>query len=159
MWIFNKYRLLIKVFLKEFSRKFIIFSDRFINLYLYFIVFACILSWVPNINPNYPLFNLIFKISGFYLLPPFMGFTVAPIVIMMVLALLSIGLHKIYKKLFTLDPSKFIVLTKEDFERELEKFNKMKDDYKFEDLFENSGNNSVENLNAEKKEDNNDDCR
>ena len=31
-------------------------------LYMYYVLGACMLSWVPNINPDYPLFNFIFKL-------------------------------------------------------------------------------------------------
>ena len=39
--------------------KVIIFLDRLVNYYLYFVVMACFLSLVPNINPDYPLFDFI----------------------------------------------------------------------------------------------------
>ena len=69
--------------------RFIIFLDRLINYYLYFVVMACFLSLVPNINPDYPLFNFIFKAAGFYIVPAIFGFIVSPVLVMISLALIS----------------------------------------------------------------------
>ena len=41
---------------------FIKFLYRLVMLYMYYVLGACMLSWVPNINPDYPLFNFIFKL-------------------------------------------------------------------------------------------------
>ena len=132
--------------LKKIIARSIIFADKFINLYLYFIVVGCLLSWIPNINPNYPLFNFIFKACGFYLLPPFLGFTVAPVLIMMTLVLISMGLTKLYFKYFAPKEPQIIVLTKDEFEKQLGKFNEMMAD----DLI-------VHEIEIEDKEDKNDD--
>lgn len=93
---------------------FILFLDRLVNLYLYFLLGACLLSWVPNLNHNYPLFNYIFKFAGFYILPPFMGFVFTPVILMTVCVLISMGLEKIYNKYYANKEPKVIVLTPEE---------------------------------------------
>ncbi len=110
--------------------KFILFLDRLINLYLYFVIGACILSWVPNINPNYPLFHMIFKSAGFYILPPFMGLSFSPAVVMVVCALISMGLGKIYNKYFASNEPEIIVVTPDQFIKEIREENKKKEDKK-----------------------------
>lgn len=101
--------------------KFIVFLNRFINLYLYFVLGACLLSWVPNINPNYPLFHVIFTAAGFYILPPIMGLSFSPALVMLVLGFISVGLVKIYNKFYAPKEKEIIVLTPEEF---IEKINK-----------------------------------
>ncbi len=101
--------------------KFILFLDRLVNLYMYFILGACVLSWVPNINPNYPLFHYIFKFAGCYLLPPVMGFLFAPALVMVVCALVSMGLKKLYDKFFAEKEQKVIIITPEELIEKLEK--------------------------------------
>lgn len=111
--------------------KFILFLDRLVNLYLYYVVAACLLSFVPNINYNYPLFHFIFKSAGFYLIPPVFGFLIAPMLIMVVCVLISIGLGKIYMKYFADKEPKIIVLSKDEFQKSVELLNKqMKEDKK-----------------------------
>ena len=102
--------------LKKQLSRLIIFTDRLVNLYLYFIICACFLSLVPNINPNYPLFKYIFKFAGFYLIPPVLGFSFSPMLIMITLVLISIGLHKIYNKYFRQEESVYIIPAEEFFE-------------------------------------------
>lgn len=99
--------------------KFILFLDRLITLYLYYLVGACLLSWVPNINYNYPLFHYIFKFAGFYLLPPVMGFIFAPAIIMTLCVLLSMGLEKIYQKYYASKEPKVIILTPDELAKKL----------------------------------------
>jgi len=77
-----------------------LFLDRVIHLYLYYVVMACFLALVPSINPDYPLFHYIFKFAGFYLFPPVFGISFSPMILMITLVLLSMGLRKIYVKLF-----------------------------------------------------------
>lgn len=101
--------------------KFILILDRLIFLYMYFILGACILSWVPNINPDYPLFHYIFKLSGAYILPPIIGFGFGPALIMVVCALASMGLRKIYDKFYADKVPKVVILTPEDLMEKLEK--------------------------------------
>lgn len=113
--------------------KFIIFLDRIVNFYLYFVVMACFLSLVPNINPNYPLFNFIFKASGFYILPGFWGITFSPAVVMITLALISAGLHKIYEKFYAKNEPKVIVMSPEEFIKQIQK-----DSNEIEAIIENS---------------------
>lgn len=91
--------------------KFILFLERLVNLYLYYIVGASLLSWVPNINHNYPLFHYIFKFAGFYILPPFMGFIFAPVILMTICVLVSMGLEKIYNKFYANKEPKVIILS------------------------------------------------
>ena len=97
--------------------KFILFLDRLINLYLYFVVMACFLSLVPNINPDFPLFHFIFKFAGFYLIPPIFGINISPMPSMVGLVLCSMGLKKIYIKFFAKKEPKIVFLSKEDFEK------------------------------------------
>ncbi len=115
--------------------KFILFLDRLVNLYLYYVVMACFLSFVPNINYDYPLFHFIFLSAGFYLIPPVFGFIIAPMLILTVCVLISTGLRKIYTKYYLKDvePS-IIVLNKDQFNKSMELLNKkMKEDKKDDD--------------------------
>ena len=113
--------------------KLILFLGRLINLYLYFIIGACVLSWIPNINPEYPLFNFIFKIAGAGILPPVLGFDIGPAVLMAVLALIWAGLEKIYRKYYAPKEPEIIVITKEEL---IEKLNEQKQD---DEVEENNG--------------------
>ena len=110
---------------------FIIFVNSAVSLYLYFVVGACLLSLVPNINPNYPLFYYIFKFAGFYLIPPVLGFSFSPMIIMIFLVLISMGLQKIYLKYFHQEPPIYVIPAEEILEQlknqELEKNNNSED--------------------------------
>ena len=103
--------------------KFIIFLDRLVNFYIYFVVMACFLSLVPHINPNYPMFHAVFKLAGFYLIPPVAGFAFAPVLMLVVLTLISTGLDKIYAKYFAKNQPKVIVLSPEQFIKAMENQN------------------------------------
>ena len=92
---------------------------------MYFILGACLLSWIPNINPDYPLFYYIFKFSGAYILPPVIGFAFGPALLMVICALISMGLKKIYIKFYAEKEPKVIVLTPEEL---VEKLNKQKEE-------------------------------
>ena len=94
--------------------KFIIFLDKLLNLYLYFIIGACILSWVPNINYDYPLFHYIFTYAGFYIVPPFLGLSFSPALVMLVCALIIMGLRKIYNKFYAKDKPEIIIISKDE---------------------------------------------
>lgn len=102
-------------------RKFIIFLDRLVYLYLYFIIGACLLSWIPNINPDYPMFHYIFKMAGFYIIPPFMGMSFSPALVMVITALISMGLRKLYNKLYPQEERKIIILSPEEFMAQINK--------------------------------------
>ena len=93
---------------------FILFLNRLINLYLYFIVGACVLSWVPNINPNYPLFHYIFNLA----------------LVMVVCAIIIAGLEKIYSKYYADKEPKIIVVSPEEF---LAKLTQQKEEVKKND--------------------------
>ena len=93
---------------------FIIFLDRIVNLYLYFVLGACMLSWVPNMNPDYPFFHFIFKFAGFYLIPPVMGVSFSPAIVMLAAGLLSMALRKIFNKYYANKAPQIIVLTKDE---------------------------------------------
>ncbi len=93
---------------------FIILLDRIVNLYLYYVLGACLLSWVPNINPNYPLFHVIFKFAGFYIIPPLAGVSFSPALVMVVAGLISLALRKIYNKYYADEVPQIIVLTKDE---------------------------------------------
>ena len=99
--------------------KFILFLDRMINFYIYYVIGVCILSWVPNINPNYPLFDFLFKSAGFYIIPPFMGLSFSPALVVFVFAMLSLGLRKIYAKFYEKDKPSIIILTQDEFVKKL----------------------------------------
>ena len=101
--------------------KFIRFLYRLVNYYLYFVVMACFLALVPNINPNYPLFNYIFKIAGFYLIPPIFGFIISPMLVMIISALIMMGLGKIYAKYYAPKDPKVLVMTPEQFIEQIKK--------------------------------------
>lgn len=116
--------------------KFIIFLDRLIYLYLCFIMGACLMSWIPNINPNYPLFNAVFTAAGFYLVPPIFGIGISPALLMVVLALISAGLRKIYNKFFAeKDEPKIVVVTPEEL---MEKLKEQHDNYVKKEQEENN---------------------
>ena len=89
--------------------KFIIYLYRIVNYYLYFVIMACFLAIVPN----------IFKAAGFYLVPPIFGFVISPMIVMVVLALIMMGLSKIYVKYFESKEPKVIVMSTEDFMKEI----------------------------------------
>lgn len=101
--------------------KLIRFLYRLVNYYLYFVVMACFLALVPNINPNYPLFNYIFKIAGFYLIPPIFGFIISPMLVMIISALIMMGLGKIYDKYYAPKEPKVIVMPPEQFIEQVKK--------------------------------------
>ena len=101
--------------------KFIRFLYRLINYYLYFVVMACFLALVPNINPNFPLFNYIFKIAGFYVIPPIFGFIISPMLVMIISALIMMGLGKIYAKYYAPKDPKVLVMTPEQFIEQIKK--------------------------------------
>ena len=113
--------------------KLILFLGRLINLYLYFIIGACVLSWIPNINPEYPLFNFIFKMAGAGILPPVLGFDIGPAVLMAALALIWAGLEKIYRKYYAPKEPEIIVITKDEL---IEKLNEQK---QCDEVEENNG--------------------
>lgn len=98
---------------------FILFLDRLVNFYLYYVVIACFLSLVPNINMDYPLFHCIFKFAGFYLIPPVFGVSFSPMVIMVITVLISMGLRKIYIRYYADKEPKIIVLTQDEFVKKL----------------------------------------
>ena len=101
--------------------KFIRFLYRLVNYYLYFVVMACFLALVPNINPNFPLFNYIFKIAGFYIIPPIFGFIISPMLVLIILALIMMGLDKIYTKYYAPKDPKILVMTPEQFIEQIKK--------------------------------------
>lgn len=98
----------------------IIFVDRLLYLYMYFIIFGCLLSWVPNLNPDYPLFHMIFVATGAYILPPIFGMLLGPCVVMLVLAASSYGLRKIYNKYYAEKERNILIITPEDLMKKLE---------------------------------------
>ena len=101
--------------------KFIRFLYRLVNYYLYFVVMACFLALVPNINPNFTLFNFIFKMAGFYLVPPIFGFIISPMIMLIILALIMMGLSKIYVKYYATQEPKVVVMTPEQFIEHIKK--------------------------------------
>jgi uncharacterized protein YggT (Ycf19 family) len=106
--------------------KFLIYILRILNLYLYFVVGAGLLSLVPNINPNYPLFHYIFKFAGFYLIPPVFGVSFSPMAVLVFTALISMGLVKLYDKYYASKEPKVIVVSPEEFIRKMAQFEKIK---------------------------------
>ncbi|MBR1424651.1 hypothetical protein IJ579_03720 [bacterium] len=93
----------------------IIFLDKLVNLYLYFVVMACFLGLVPNINPNYPLFHYIFKFAGFFIIPPIFGMYLSPALIMVTTVLISTGLRKIHNKYFESKKPEIIIMSPAEF--------------------------------------------
>lgn len=132
--------------------KFIRFLYRLVNYYLYFVVMACFLALVPNINPNYPLFNYIFKIAGFYLIPPVFGFIISPMLVMIVSALIMMGLGKIYTKYYAPKEPKVLVMTPEQFIEQIKKNEKNYIDNIVSEVKEEFGNQEQEEIN-QKSED------
>ncbi|MBD5401576.1 hypothetical protein HDR58_02075 [bacterium] len=113
----------------------ILFLDRLITLYLYFVVGSCFLALVPNINPDYPMFHYIFKFAGFYLIPTVLGVSISPALVMLVAALISMGLNKVYMKYFSKDKeSRVLVISQDEL---LEKLNKEKRKDSEDDCTEN----------------------
>ncbi len=76
--------------------KLILFLDRLVNFYLYYVVMACFLAIVPNINYDYPLFHFIFTSAGFYIIPPIFGISFSLLAMMITCVLISMGLKKAY---------------------------------------------------------------
>lgn len=111
---------------------FILFLDRLVNFYLYYVVMACFLSLVPNINMDYPLFHYIFKFAGFYLIPPVFGVSFSPMLCMIMLVLVSMGLRKVYIKYYADKEPKIVILTKDEFINKL-KAQKQKGEEKKDD--------------------------
>lgn len=109
--------------------KFVVYLIRIVNLYLYFVVGACFLALVPNINPAYPLFDYIFKIAGFYIIPPIFGVSFSPMCVLMVTALIYMGLNKIYDKYYKPKEPQIIIMSPEEFVQKVkEKEIKYKED-------------------------------
>lgn len=106
--------------------KFLIYLIRIVNLYLYFVVGACFLSLVPNINPNYPLFHYIFKFAGFYLIPPVFGISLSPMAVLVCTALISMGLVKLYDKYYASKEPQVIVVSPEEFIRQVAKHEELR---------------------------------
>ena len=100
---------------------FIKFLYRLVMLYMYYVLGACMLSWVPNINPDYPLFSFIFKSAGFYLIPTILGLSISPAIVMLVCGFVLLGSDKIYAKYFAPKEPKIVVMSPEEF------FEKMKE--------------------------------
>ena len=94
---------------------------------MYFLLGVAILSWIPNINPDYPLFHMLFKFSGFYLLPPFMGLALAPALLMVVGAFLIMMLEKIYDRFYKPEKQQVYFMSSEEFTRRLDEFQKNKE--------------------------------
>lgn len=122
--------------------RFILIFDRVVNLYMYYVGLACLLSWVPNINPDYPLFHFIFLSTGFYILPPVLGFIFAPLFIMVLCALISAGLGKLYAKLNKDKVPHIMILSPEEF------FEKMEQEKLKSDKIKDKDNNNDSNQNS-----------
>lgn len=119
--------------------KFILVIDRLVNLYMYYVAMACLLSWVPNINPDYPLFHFIFKSTGFFILKPFLGFIFTPLLLMVLCSLVSMGLQKLYEKLNKDKNKDILILSPEEF------FSKMEQERLKQENKENSDDDNVDN--------------
>ena len=39
-----------------------------INIYIYYVVICCFLTWIPNLNMDYPTFKIMFWLAGFNIL-------------------------------------------------------------------------------------------
>lgn len=107
--------------MSRFMLRLILILDRIVNLYMYYVGIACLLSWVPNINPNYPLFHFIFVSTGFYILPSFFGFIFAPLFIMVLCALISAGLRKLHIKIIRHRQDELLALTPDELVKRLQK--------------------------------------
>ena len=133
-------------------KKFLLISDRIINLYVFYIVMALFLSIVPSINTDYPLFHFIFVSAGFYIKLPFVGAMFSPMLIMICLVLISSKIRKLYIKLYEKDAPEIIIWTREDFAKNLDKFNKLKEKIKQEMTEEELETEEKENLKEENKD-------
>lgn len=107
--------------------KFIIILQRIFTLYLYYVIIACLLGCVPNINPDYPIFDFIFTFAGFYLVPPIYGISFSPAIVMIVTALICQGLYKIYEKFYKPKEPEVIIMSPKEFFDSFEKYNKSND--------------------------------
>ena len=105
-------------------KAFIIFLDRVINLYILFVVMACFLALIPNINPMFPLFHYIFILAGFYIIPTVFGISFAPVIMLCTCTLISIGLRKIYDKYYNPKNQEVYYISAEQFAKQLFEFNK-----------------------------------
>lgn len=134
--------------LNNFISGIIVFTDKLVNLYIYYVGIACLMSWIPNINPEYPLFHAIFKFAGFFLLPSIGGFIFAPLLIMTACVLISQGLGKLYLKLNKDKKPEIIILTPEEFMQKITSSEaEQKDDIEKTEKSGNPENNDEENKN------------
>ena len=108
-------------------RVLILFLDRIINLYILFIVMACFLALIPNINPAYPLFHYIFMFAGFYLIPPIFGIVFAPVCMLCICTIISIGLRKLYDKYYNPKNHEVFYISAEQFAKHFNEINKIDD--------------------------------
>ena len=106
----------------------ILFLDRVLNLYIMFIVLACFLALIPNINPMYPLFHYIFKFAGFYMIPPVFGISFAPVCMLCICTIISIGLRKVYVKYYNPKDKEVFYISAEQFMKHLNEMDKIEED-------------------------------
>jgi len=57
----------------------------------------------------------MFKIAGFYIIPPIFGVSFSPMAVLVFLVLVSISLRKIYIKFFAKNEPSIVILTKDEF--------------------------------------------
>ena len=77
-------------------KKFISGICSLIDIYIYFVVICCFLTWIPNLNWNFPALKIMFWLAGFQL------FSDIPILNMFVPLLMILVLISIRKVLYKL---------------------------------------------------------
>ena len=77
-------------------KKFVSLVCNLIDLYIYFVVICCFMTWIPNLNVNFPAIKIMFWLAGFNILSniPFINMFVP-----LIMVLLLISLRKFLYKL------------------------------------------------------------
>ena len=70
-------------------KKFVKFLCQFIDIYIYYVVICCFLTWIPNLNWDFPAIKVLFWIAGFNILSniPILSMFVPLIMICLLIAL------------------------------------------------------------------------
>lgn len=67
-----------------------------IDIYIYFVVICCFMTWIPNLNWDFPAIQIMFWLAGFNILPnvPVLS-SFVPLILILVLISLRKFLYKI----------------------------------------------------------------
>jgi len=113
-------------------KKFISGICNLIDIYIYFVVICCFLTWVPNLNWNFPALKIMFWLAGFHL---FANIPVINMFVPLLMILVLISVRKLLYK-FIKEEDKFLGYEVNPKKRE------SKSDTKQEDNIDDSSNNT-----------------